>query len=117
MKPNEGEVPQYYIEQSHEAIIDPIEWQAVQDEIKRRKAIGRAYSGKSVFASKIICSDCGGYYGHKTWHSNDKYKYSIWQCNHKFDGEHHCETPHLNEEDVNISLTSINISYHYFIFI
>ncbi len=100
MKRNEGEVPQYFIEQSHEAIIDPIEWQAVQDEIKRRKVIGRAYSGKSVFASKIICGDCGSYYGHKTWHSTDKYKYSIWQCNHKFEGERHCETPHLNEEDV-----------------
>lgn len=100
MKPNEGEVPQYYIEHSHEAIIDPIEWQAVQDELKRRKAIGRAYSGKSVFASKIICGDCGRYYGHKTWHSTDKYKYSIWQCNHKFDGENHCETPHLNEENI-----------------
>ena len=26
MKINEGEVPQYYIENSHEAIIDPMEW-------------------------------------------------------------------------------------------
>ena len=40
-KINEGEVPQYYIEHSHEAIIDPDEWEAVQEEIKRRKAIGR----------------------------------------------------------------------------
>lgn len=31
-KVNEGEVPQYYIEHSHEAIIDPQEWDAVQDE-------------------------------------------------------------------------------------
>ena len=28
-KKNEGEVPQYYIEFSHEAIIDPEEWMAV----------------------------------------------------------------------------------------
>ena len=66
-KVNEGEVPQYYIEHSHEAIIDPLEWDAVQDEIRRRKEIGRAYSGTSVFSAKLVCGDCGGWYGHKTW--------------------------------------------------
>ena len=75
-KVNEGEVPQYYIEHSHEAIIDPLEWDAVQDEIRRRKEIGRAYSGKSVFSAKIVCGECGAWYGHKTWHSNDKYRLS-----------------------------------------
>ena len=70
MKKNEGEVPQYYIEHSHEAIIDPLEWDAVQEEIRRRKEIGRAYSGTSVFSAKLVCGDCGGWYGHKTWHSN-----------------------------------------------
>lgn len=44
MKRNEGEVPKYYIEHSHEAIITPVEWDAVQEEIERRKSIGRAYS-------------------------------------------------------------------------
>ncbi len=32
MKPNEGEVPQYYIEKSHEPIIDPMEFELVQAE-------------------------------------------------------------------------------------
>ena len=32
-KVNEGEVPQYYIEHSHEAIIVPEEWDAVQEEL------------------------------------------------------------------------------------
>ena len=58
-KVNEGEVPQYYIEHSHEAIIIPEEWDAVQDELARRKHIGNAYSGKSVFGAKIKCGDCG----------------------------------------------------------
>ena len=39
MKRNEGEVPQYYIEHSHPAIIDPQEFQMVQNEIARRKAL------------------------------------------------------------------------------
>ena len=52
-KANEGEIPQYYIEHSHEAIIDPDEWDAVQAELQRRKALGRQYSGKSVFSARI----------------------------------------------------------------
>ena len=100
-KVNEGEVPQYYIEESHEAIIDPEEWEAVQDEIKRRQQIGRAYSGKSIFGAKIKCGDCGGWYGGKVWHSNDSYRTSIWQCNCKFDkGKAKCQTPHLTEAEI-----------------
>jgi hypothetical protein len=49
MKVNEGEVPQYYVERSHDAIIEPLEWDMVQAEISRRRSLGRAYSGNSVF--------------------------------------------------------------------
>lgn len=100
-KVNEGEVPQYYIEHSHEAIIDPLEWDAVQDEIRRRKEIGRAYSGTSVFSAKLVCGDCGGWYGHKTWHSTDKYRSAIWRCNQKYsDGKCRCGTPVVTEDEI-----------------
>ena len=39
-------------------------------------------------------------YGSKVWHSTDKYRRTIWQCNDKFKGEHRCNTPHLYEEDI-----------------
>jgi site-specific DNA recombinase len=96
MKVNEGEVPQYYVERSHAAIIDPLEWDMVQAEISRRRALGRAYSGNSVFSSKLICSDCGGFFGQKVWHSTDAYRKVIWRCNSKFKGESKCATPHLD---------------------
>lgn len=100
-KVNEGEVPQYYIEHSHEAIIDPFEWDAVQDEIRRRKEIGRAYSGTSVFSAKLVCGDCGGWYGRKTWHSTDKYRSTVWRCNQKYsDGKCRCGTPVVTEEEI-----------------
>ena len=53
-----------------------------------------------MFSSKIICGDCGSYYGPKVWHSNSKYRRVIWQCNHKFEGEHRCRTAHLYERDI-----------------
>lgn len=64
----------------------------------------------SIFSSKIICSDCGGWYGSKVWHSNDKYRKVIWQCNHKFDGEEKCSTPHLDEENIKqVFIKALNI--------
>ena len=100
MKVNEGEVPQYIVDQSHPAIIDPVQWQKVQDEMAVRKAKGKHHNSLSPFSAKIICGDCGEFYGSKVWHSTDKYRRVIWQCNGKFKGEHRCGTPHLYEDDV-----------------
>ena len=99
-KVNEGEVPQYYVEHSHEPIITPEEFDKVQTEFERRKRISRQYSGKSIFSSRIICGDCGAFFGSKVWNSTSKYRRVIWQCNNKFKGEHKCETPHLDEETI-----------------
>ena len=100
MKVNEGEVPQYYVEKSHAAIIEPLEWDMVQAEITRRRSLGRAYSGNSVFSSKLVCGDCGGFFGQKVWHSNDPYRKVIWRCNSKFKGDAKCSTPHLDTETI-----------------
>lgn len=99
-KKNEGEVPQYYVENSHPAIVSQEEWKAVQDEMERRKVLGRKYSGASIFASRLVCADCGEFYGAKTWHSNSAYKRTMWRCIRKYDGENRCSTPSLNETKI-----------------
>ena len=100
MKVNEGEVPQYYVEHSHAAIIQPEEWEKVQMELTRRKNSGRRTHCNSPFAGKLICGDCGEIFGSKVWHSTSKYRRTIWQCNAKFKGDEKCRTPHLYEEDL-----------------
>lgn len=97
-KKNEGEVPQYYVENNHEAIISPQVFDWVQEEIKRRREGRGRYSGVSIFSSKIKCGQCGGWYGAKVWHSTDKYRRTIYRCNDKF--KSHCKTPHLTEDDI-----------------
>ena len=103
MKINEGEVPQYYVEKAHPAIIEPAVFEVVQQEIARRKvgksAVNR-HSAASIFASKIKCGQCGSWYGSKVWHSNSKYRRTIYQCNHKFKGEEKCGTPHFDAEAI-----------------
>ena len=64
-KVNEGEVPQYFIEDSHPPIIEPQEFELVQAEIERRKGLGKEYSGSSIFSAKLVCSCCGGFFGSK----------------------------------------------------
>jgi len=98
-KKNEGEIPQYYVENSHEAIIPPEEFEIVQQEIARRKGIGRSYSGNTVFSSRIICGDCGSYYGTKVWHSNDKYRKTVYLCNKK-SPDNPCKTQFVTEEEL-----------------
>ncbi len=78
---NTGQIPQYYVENNHLAIINRDTWEEVQVEIERRNKLGAHYSSSDVFASKLICEDCGGFYGKKRWHSNSKYSRFVYQCN------------------------------------
>jgi hypothetical protein len=98
MKVNEGEVPQYYVEDSHPAIISSEAFDTVQRELEARK--GKMHSGTYIFSGKVLCGCCGNAYGSKVWHSNDKYRKVIWQCNAKFKNAEKCTTPHLTEEEI-----------------
>lgn len=98
MKVNEGEVPQYYVTGNHEPIINPATWDAVQAELARRA--GKGTSNTHPFANMIICSDCGGSFGRKVWHSTSKYRRYIWRCNNKYKKTHCCATPHVTEEKI-----------------
>ncbi len=92
-KINEGEIPQYYVENSHPAIITPEVFDLVQHEIKKRKEAKGYKTGSSCFSGKIVCGECGSFYGSKVWHSTSKYRRVIWQCNSKFKNKNKCSTP------------------------
>ncbi len=100
VRKNEGELRQYYIENSHPAIISPETFDLVQDELRRLSAIRRQLNKNSQFAAKIVCGECGGYYGSKVWHSNSKYRNTGWRCNRKYDGGQPCATPFIREEEL-----------------
>jgi DNA invertase Pin-like site-specific DNA recombinase len=97
-KVNEGELPQYFVEKSHPAIVSPETFELAQAEIRRRQAHGKRLSGSGLFFGKIICGECGGFYGSKVWHSTDKYRRIVWQCNRKYREGLCCKTPHLAED-------------------
>jgi len=109
-KVNEGEVPQYYVEGNHDAIIEPGVFDAVQKQMAIRHPGKNRQSSVHIFSSRIKCGDCGGWYGAKVWHSNDKYRRTIWRCNHKFEGDDKCGTPHFEEAEIQeLFLKALNI--------
>ena len=66
---------------------------------RRKKAGGKAQS-VSVFSGRIVCGDCGGFYGRKIWHSNTENTSWHWHCNNKFLKRKYCNTPTLKEESL-----------------
>jgi len=108
-KENTGEAPMYYIENDHEPIIPPATFHMVQEEMKRRKEAGGRAQCVSIFSGRIVCADCGCFYGRKTWHPNTKYETVQWHCNNKFQHRQQCSTPTLKESGFEMAfITAFN---------
>ena len=86
-KKNKGELPQYWVADSHEAIIPLATFQAVQEEIKRRRELGalaNPHIPTSCFTSKLKCAKCGNSYRrHQYKRVNDTA--ANWECRGKSD--------------------------------
>ena len=51
-------------------------------------------------SDKLVCGDLGCFFGSKVWHSTDKYRRIVWQCNGKYHRDVKCRTPHLTDDQV-----------------
>lgn len=95
-KKNRGELPQYFVENTHEAIIDMETFQYVQDEMARRKELG-ALANKSLntscFTGKIKCPYCGQSYMHNTRKPRTEYSQTLefWVCGSRKKKGGHCK--------------------------
>ncbi|SHE89998.1 recombinase family protein [Caloramator proteoclasticus] len=106
---NNGEVPMYYVEESHPAIIDKEIWEAVQLEMERRRAFAEKYNISKLdyatvdnpFAGRVICGHCGSAFGRKVWNSTDeRLRRVVWRCNKKYEvkGKKSCENKHIDDK-------------------
>lgn len=100
---NNGELPQYHITDSHEAIIPLQQFNAVQDEIKRR-AEKHTHPGvkQKVYplTGMIVCGNCGKHYRRKVTKTGP-----VWICS-TFNtmGKAHCPSKQIPENRL-ISIT------------
>jgi len=75
---NQGELPMYHIQDSHEAIIPLAQFRAVQEEIRRRaEKHSRPHQnkGKYPFSGLLVCGNCGKHYVRKTTATG-----AVWIC-------------------------------------
>lgn len=85
LKKNTGQVTQYYVENSHPAIIDKDTWDAVQEELERRNVYCQNYhlsmyayrADKNPLNGKIICGHCGYTFARKSWANRG---IAYWTC-------------------------------------
>ena len=83
---NTGEVPQYYVEDHHEAIIPKNIFYAVQEEMLRRQSgkrgkngVKRSYSSNNCFSNIVVCGNCGDIFRRVHWNNRGK-KSIVWRC-------------------------------------
>jgi DNA invertase Pin-like site-specific DNA recombinase len=108
-KKNNGELPMYYVENNHPAIIDRATFDKVQEEISRRSSkpkktekgtkteLGK-YSSKYALTELLYCGCCGKPYRRVTWTIRGKKKI-VWRCISRLDyGKKYCkESPSIEE--------------------
>ena len=104
---NNGTVPQYYVEDDHEAIIPKDIFMQVQAELVRRRSVHRSpsgtkriYSGNNCFSQMIVCGECGDLYRRVHW-NNHGCRSIVWRCISRLDPSHtamNCTSRTVKEE-------------------
>lgn len=103
---NDGSMPQYYVKDSHEAIIPKDIYVQVQEELSRRANMSsgdkkrRIYSSKYALSSICKCSHCEDIYRRTHWNARGK-KSVVWRCiNRMENGPSVCQSPTIREKEL-----------------
>ncbi|MPL87835.1 hypothetical protein SDC9_33845 [bioreactor metagenome] len=123
---NKGIVPQYYIEDDHEAIIPKELYYQVQEEKARRASLSKTaaarrakqenekekskYSSKFALTDIMVCKECGQPYRRQVW-SKYGQKSAVWRCENRLkSGTKNCKHSPTFKEDVlhEAIMTAIN---------
>ena len=108
-KVNRGKKRQYYVENSHEAIIDAETFAAVQRERERRQALYShsksedTFRSDNLFVGLVTCGICGYHYLRK--HYCGKYGKTEWVCNRFLRGGRNACSSQKVPEDILIEKT------------
>lgn len=104
---NNGIVPQYYVEGSHEAIIPRDLYMQVQEEMVRRanlhsgaKRKKRVYSSKYELSGIVYCPRCGEIYRRIAWNNRGKHSIVLRCCTRVEYGPAACDAPTIQESNL-----------------
>lgn len=99
---NRGELPQYYVQNSHEPII-PMELFEVVQEIKVSRTYKKKSDTKHTFSGKLVCGVCGANLNRKYDRGNHK-----WQCRtYRKSGASACPSKQIPEDTLEQVIASV----------
>ena len=113
---NNGIVPQYYVENDHEAIIPRDIFMRVQEELVRRSSVKPGPNGKKhtyscnhCFSQMIVCGECGEQFRRIHW-NNRGCKSIVWRCISRLEPTgQECHARTVNETVLeNVAVQAIN---------
>lgn len=114
---NRGELPKYFVRDSHEAIIDMDVFERVQEKLARNKEMGRfPYNRtrkKYPFTMKVICGCCKRHYTRQLWNTGKGGKKSpTWVCTGKKAEKYRkCDSKNISETKlIEASIAVLGIS-------
>ncbi len=102
---NTGIMPQYYIEDDHEAIIPKEMFLKVQEEIARRGELStcfgrkKGFSANHAFSQTVFCAECGEQFRRIHWNNRGK-KSIVWRCITRLTDKDKCRARTVNEDNL-----------------
>lgn len=118
---NQGQLPQYYIPDHHEAIVSRDTFNRAQAEMARRNAqvspsdkikTPGHYTSQYALSERLFCGECGSRYRRCTWVKKGS-KRVVWRCYSRMDyGRKYCHhSPSVDEQPLQAAiLKAINIA-------
>lgn len=99
---NTGEVPQYFVEGTHEAIIDLATFMEVQKLLAKNRVRfhpNRQERTRYLFSGMLECGNCGAKYRRKITMSGTKYSKPVWICTtYNIRGKAYCASKQIPDE-------------------
>lgn len=102
-KKNDGELPQYYVENNHEAIVSREVYDFVQPTMTGSMTPNRVHS----LGGKMTCKECGARFGSFHIHPEWKGGRIAWKCANKWSKTNKCDMRHLYDEHVHRCLIGL----------
>ena len=100
---NEGQLPQYHAEDSHDAIIDMDTFMAVQLEMERREKKPRTPRQTYPYTGLMVCAKCGKSYRRKVTATGP-----VWICaTYNTRGKKYCASKQIPESILETSTASV----------
>ena len=89
---NHGQLPKYYVADSHEGIIDHALYDNIQKLAEQRRASYQNHVDH-LFTHRILCPDCGRHFRH-----TESNKLGYWVCSNRVNGLSDCRAIRISEK-------------------